>query len=71
MSSADNKKNMTWCLNNMLNGTNGAFLDRESASMSLVPCIQAALRFRSDGEAQEGETEQVSVVPKSARFFCH
>ena len=26
----------------MLNGTNGAFLDRESASMSLVPCMQAA-----------------------------
>jgi PAB1-binding protein PBP1 len=42
MTSAENKSNMTWCLNNMLNGTNGAFLDPESASMSLVPCILAA-----------------------------
>ena len=42
MTSAENKSNMTWCLNNMLNGTNGAFLDQESASMALVPCIVAA-----------------------------
>ena len=40
--SAENKSNMTWCLNNMLNGTNGAFLDPESASMSLVPCMLEA-----------------------------
>ena len=42
MTSAENKSNMTWCLNNMLNGTNGAFLDQEAASCALVPCIVAA-----------------------------
>ena len=42
MSSAQNKKNMTWYLNTMLNGGVGSFMGKEPASMSLVPCTQAA-----------------------------
>ena len=42
MSSAQNKKNMTWYLNTMLNGQHGAFIDKETASCALVPCILAA-----------------------------
>ena len=42
MSSAQNKKNMTWYLNTMLNGQHGAFIDKETASCALVPCIVAA-----------------------------
>ena len=36
MTIAENKRNMTWCLNTMLNGENGSFMNQESASMSLV-----------------------------------
>jgi len=42
MSSPENKKAMTWCLNTMLNGQHGAFIDKETASCALVPCILAA-----------------------------
>jgi hypothetical protein len=42
MTSALNKKNMTWYLNTMLNGQHGAFIDKETASCALVPCILAA-----------------------------
>ena len=42
MTSAQNKKNMTWYLNTMLNGQHGAFIDKETASCALVPCILAA-----------------------------
>ena len=42
MADANNKKNMTWYLNTMLNGQHGSFLDQEFASMSLVPCMLAA-----------------------------
>ena len=42
MSSAQNKKNVTLYLNTMLNGQHGAFIDKETASCALVPCILAA-----------------------------
>jgi PAB1-binding protein PBP1 len=42
MTSPQNKKNMTWYLNTMLNGQHGAFIDKETASCALVPCILAA-----------------------------